>query len=180
MLKVIVMANLECPSVDINLLSPNGFILTISKLPNVSFFAQEVSLPGILLGEPEFSNPFSKQPIPGDTITFDPLEIQFAVDSEMSNYIAVSDWMFALGFPNDYSQYVELVGDRALGLTELTANYSDATLIILGPNNVKVKELYFKDCFPTSLSAITLTSKSTNVQYVAANLTMKFGYYKFV
>lgn len=174
------MADLSCPSVDMNPLSPNGFLLTITKLPNVSFFTQEATIPGIILGDPDFANPFARQPVPGDNITYDPLEIQFNVDAKMNNYIAVADWMYGLGFPNDYAQYTELVGERALGLGELAANYSDATLIILGPNNTKVREITFVDCFPTALSAITLTTKATGVQYVAANMTLKFGYFKIV
>lgn len=172
------MPNLECPSTEANFLSPNGFLLTITKLPDVSFFCTEINVPSISLGQPEFVNPLSKQPLPGDTIQYDMLNVTFKVDSTMNNYISIHDWMVALGFPQDYRQYQELVGDRALGRTELSSNYSDASLIILGPNNTKVREIHFVDMFPTELSGINLLTTSTDVNYVDAQVSFRFGYYK--
>lgn len=172
---------IQCPIPEnINPLSPNGFLFTVTKLPEVSFFCQQVNLPGISLGEPEFANPFSRQSIPGDTLTFDVLNVQFLVDEEMKNYTAIYDWMMALGFPENYEQYKELVGTRARGQSELMANFSDATLIILGANNTKVKEIYFKDVFPTSIESLTFGTTNTDVNYLVGNAQFRFGYYKIV
>lgn len=174
-------ATLQCPLPgNINPLSPNGFLFTVTKLPDVSFFCQQVNLPGITLGEPEFANPFSRQPIPGDSLTFDTLNVQFLVDEEMKNFTAIYDWMVGLGFPENYTQYQELVGSRAKGQSELIANVSDATLIILGSNNVKVKEIYFKDVFPTSIESLLFSTTSTEVNYLVGNAQFRFGYYKIL
>lgn len=169
---------LACPiPTNINPLSPNGFMFSVQKLPEVTFFCQQVNLPGIVLGEPAFSTPFSKQPIPGDGLSFDTLNVQFMVDEEMKNFIAIYDWLMALGFPEDYTQYQALLGQRAKGASELTANFSDATLSILGSNNMAVRSVKFVDVFPTSLESLMFTSQSNDVNYLIGNATFRFGYY---
>ena len=70
----------------LNPLSPNGFNFSISKAPNVTFFCQSASIPGIMLGDPSFSTPFSTQPLPGDTLSYDPLTVEFLIDEQMLNY----------------------------------------------------------------------------------------------
>ena len=53
---------ITCPFPDnITPLSPNGFMFNITKLPNLSFFCQQVNIPGITLGAPEQATPFSMQ-----------------------------------------------------------------------------------------------------------------------
>ena len=169
---------LQCPiPTNINPLSPNGFMFSIQKLPEVTFFCHQANVPGIVLGEPAFSNPFSKQPIPGDGLTFDTLNIQFMIDEEMKNFTAIYDWMAALGFPQDYAQYQALLGQRAKGASELTTNFSDGTLSILGSNNLPVRNIKFVDVFPTSLDSLIFTSQSNDVNYLVGNASFRFGYY---
>jgi hypothetical protein len=172
---------IQCPiPSNINPLSPNGFNFSVTKLPEITFFCQSVNLPGIILGEPQFANPLSKQPIPGDELTYEQLNVQFLIDEEMKNYTAIYDWMIALGFPEDYNQYKQLVGDRARGSSELISNFSDATLTILNANNTKVKEIYFKDVFPTSLESLLFSSTNNDVNYMVGNASFRFGYYKIL
>ena len=112
------MANniLSCPvPTNINPLSPNGFMFTIAKLPELSFFCQEINLPGITLGEPAMFNPFAQVPIPGETLTYDSLNVKFLVDENMDNYVAIYNWIVALGFPTSYDQYVNFVSANQVG-----------------------------------------------------------------
>ena len=89
---------------QLNPLSPNGFQFAVQKLPDITFFCQQANLPGIMLGEPVFATPFSTQPIPGDTLSYEPLELQFLVDENMQNYKVLYNWIVALGFPESYEQ----------------------------------------------------------------------------
>ena len=91
---------------NLNPLSPNGFQFSITKLPDITFHCQQVNLPGINLGEPAFSTPFSTQPVPGDTLQYEPLNLQFMVDENMANYKILYNWIVALGFPESYDQYI--------------------------------------------------------------------------
>ena len=173
---------ITCPiPSNISPLSPNGFLFSIQKLPELNFFAQSVNLPGITLGSPEFGNPFQVQPIPGETLTYDQLTIQFLVDENMANYQAVYNWIIALGFPNDYEQYTTFINEENRGaISELAANYSDGILQILGGNNQVVKTVQFVEMFPIALDSLQFSGTNTDVQYLIGNATFRYGYYKFL
>jgi len=173
---------ITCPiPSNINPLSPNGFLFTIQKLPELNFFAQSVNLPGITLGSPEYGNPFQVQPIPGESLTYDQLTVQFLIDENMTNYQAIYNWIVALGFPNDYEQYTTFVSEDNRGITsELATNYSDATLQILSGNNQVVKTVQFVDLFPIALDSLQFAGTNTDVQYLIGNATFRYGYYKFL
>lgn len=173
---------ITCPiPSNINPLSPNGFMFTIQKLPELNFFAQSVNIPGITLGSPEYGNPFQVQPIPGESLTYDQLTVQFLIDETMTNYQALYNWIVALGFPNDYEQYTTFVSEDNRGITsELATNYSDATLQILSGNNQVVKTVQFIDLFPIAIDSLQFSGTNTDVQYLIGNATFRYGYYKFL
>ena len=175
------MANLTCPFPNnINPLSPNGFMFSITKLPDVNFFCQQINLPGLVLGAPEQATPFVMAPIPGDMLTYDSLELQFLVDEDMLNYTSIHNWLVALGFPQDYAQYTNFVNDEQRNITsELARNFSDGVLQILNSNNNPVKAIQFRDLFPVSLSALSFQSTNTDVNYLTGVVTFKFSYYEF-
>ena len=171
----------SCPTPDnITPLSPNGFMFTVTKLPDVSFFCQQVNLPGITLGEPEFANPFTTQPIPGDHLTYDQLTINFLIDSEMKNYKVLYNWIIALGFPQGYDQYKAYIQADVNNYSELAKNFSDATLSILTGNNNIAQQVAFVDLFPTTIDTVTFQSTNTDVNYISCNATFRYGYYKFL
>lgn len=176
------MTTLSCPiPSNINPLSPNGFLFSIQKLPTVTFFCQQVNLPGITLGSPEFGNPFQTQPIPGETLTYDQLNVQFLVDDQMENYMAIYNWIVALGFPNNYEQYTTFFSeDQRSNISELAKNYSDATLQILGGNNTAIRTVQFIDMFPVVIDSLMFQSTNQDVQYLVGNATFRYGYYKFL
>jgi hypothetical protein len=177
------MANttITCPiPANINPLSPNGFMFSISKLPQMTYFCQQVNLPGITLGAPEFGNPFQTQPIPGESLTYDQLTVQFLVDESMANYISIYNWLVALGFPQGYDQYISFVGSDNTNYSELAKNYSDATLQILGSNNQAIKTVQFNDLFPVSIDSVMFSGTNADVQYLVGNATFRYGYYKFL
>ena len=161
-------------------LSPNGFMFNITKLPSLSFFCQQVNIPGITLGAPEFGNPFNVQPIPGETLTYDQLTVQFLVDSRMENYKSIYNWIIALGFPQSYEQYITFTEADTLNYSELATNYSDATLTILNGNNTTSQVIQFYDMFPTTIDSLMFAATNSDVQYLVGNATFRYGYYKFL
>jgi hypothetical protein len=174
-------STITCPfPANINPLSPNGFMFNIQKLPDLSFFCQSVNLPGITLGEPEFGTPFAKIPIPGETLTYDQLTVQFLVDEQMANYTSIYNWIVALGFPESYDQYIDFSEDDTTNYSELAKNYSDATLQILTGNNNVVKTVRFIDMFPIGLDSLQFSGTNNDVQYLIGNATFRYGLYKFL
>lgn len=173
---------LTCPVPEnINPLSPNGYMFTLARLPELSFFCQEVSLPAITLPEATQLTPFTKVPLSGDQIDFDTLRVQFLIDEKMSNYRAIHDWIVGLGFPERNEQYTFEVGSSPIpGLSEVAKSSSDASLVILGNNNVPIQVIQFADCVPESLESITFTSTNQDVQYLIGSCSFRYSYYKFI
>lgn len=178
------MATLTCPMPEnINPLSANGFLFNISKLPEVSFFCQQVNLPNITLGAPEQGTPFSMIPIPGEMITYGTLDLQFLIDENMSNFRSIYNWMTGLGFPVNNKQYSDFVATDTLNPRgELMKNYSDAVLQILNSSNntSENKTIQFRDIFPVSLESLTMLATSTDVQYLVGSASFRISYYEFL
>jgi len=174
-------STITCPvPTNINPLSPNGFLFNIQKLPKISFFCQSVNLPGITLGAPEFVTPFNIAPIPGETLTYDQLTVQFLVDENMENYQTIYNWIVALGFPESYDQYITFTGNDTANYSELAKNYSDATLQILTGNNNVAKSVQFIDLFPIGIDSLQFAGTNNDVQYLIGNATFRYGFYKFL
>lgn len=170
------MATLSCPSTDLNFLSPTGFRLSIERLPNVAYFTQEISLPTVTLDPLEEPTPLSVIKIPSERLNFGELNITFAVDGQMNNWYEVFKWMQGLGYPEDRTQYTVENQMRSFeSSSELSKNYSDAKLIILGANNSPIRTFNFVDCFPSSLSGIQFGTTYTDVQYATASLTLEYN-----
>ena len=178
------MANqtITCPlPSNLTPLSPNGFQFSISKLPDLTFFAQQVNLPGLTFGDPMQANPFASAAIPGDHITYDTLNVQYLIDSELKNYLGIYNWLIALGFPNSHEQYTNYINSQTANFySELAKNYSDATLQILTPNNGSAAQIQFIDVFPVALESMVFNSTNSDVQYLVGNATFRYSYYKFL
>ena len=165
---------------NLNPLSPNGFQFSIQKLPELTYFAQQVALPSINLPNIAVNTPFSTMQIAGDTLTYEPLSIDFLVDEDMSNYLAINDWIIAMGFPENYQQYISWQNKDNINISELAKNYSDATLQILDSSNNPIQTVTFVDVIPTSLGNMTFLSTSNDVSYITVNVTFDYSYFKFV
>lgn len=165
---------------NINPLSPNGFQLTIQKLPDLIYFSQTVNLPGIQLPHITFDNMFVAIPISGTNIQFDTLDVEFLVDENMNNYLMIYNWMIAMGYPQNFDQYINFQNSDIRGLvSDLAKNYSDGTLQILGSNNTVIKSVTFVDLLPTSLSTISFSSTNLDVSYITATVSFQFTYFTF-
>ena len=173
--------NLTCPfPTNINPLSSNGFNFSIQKIPEVSFFCQEVNLPSMSMQSEDISTPLSIMPFAGDIINFDDLQIQFLIDEDMKNYTALYNWMVGLGFPADHQQYSDFINSQNVGYSRTSKEFSDATLQILGSNLQPVKSVRFVDIIPINLSSLTFQSTNTDVQYIVGTAEFKINRYEFI
>ena len=171
---------LTCPvPSNITPLSPNGFMFSVQRIPELTFFCQEVTLPSLTLPQVDIATPYVRYPMPGDTVDFAELNVQFLVDASMSNYRALFKWLTGLGFPENNTQYSQEV-NKPFRLSESAAALSDATLTILGNTNAPIQTVEFKDCVITSLNSLTFTSTATDVTYLVGNASFRYAYYKFV
>ena len=171
-----------CPVPDnINPLSPIGFRLDIDKLPNVSYFCQEATIPNISLSAIPVPTPLAQIQIPDTIINYGDLVVNFLIDEKMENYTALYNWVKGLGFPTDHKEYTNLIqSDSQQGKTELTKNYSDASLHILSSSNNIVKTIHFVDLMPISLASLQFGSNLTDVQYLQGNAIFRYTYYELI
>jgi hypothetical protein len=150
-----------------NYMSPLEFVVSVKRLPNVQFFTQTVNIPSLALQVIEQPNPFKPIPITGDRLTFGDLPIAFIIDESMNNYIEVFNWMKGITFPENYDQFKNLKNSEYGLLT-------DISIVIMNSHKNPNIEIQFQDCFPVSLSDVTLDTTQNDVVYPQATVTFAF------
>tara|TARA_Y100000593_G_scaffold86215_1_gene164521 strand:- start:30 stop:593 length:564 start_codon:yes stop_codon:yes gene_type:complete len=169
---------------NLNFLSPVNFDLLITKLPKTRYFCTGVTIPSLNFSEAtaDIPNAAIQASLPGDKITFDPLNLKFVVDEDMKNYQEIYNWIMQLGPGVSADDYRTLTGQANTGAFVTTPGdelkmYSDATLMINTSSNNANVEMTFVDCFPTSLGSIEFASDADDVTYAVADLTLRYTYY---
>ena len=174
------------------------FKFNIIKLPKVEFFCTSVNIPGITLGSTTQATSLIDIPIPGDTLTYSALNVDFLVDENLENYREIHGWMYGIGFPKDRKQYSALVdankdrfpttgkdsqnhdaGKVKYGAMPIGPIFSDATLNVLTSKNTANIEVRFSDVFPTALSGLNFDQQADDVNYLSATVTFKYKIYEF-
>tara|TARA_R110000796_G_scaffold27253_1_gene75302 strand:- start:4066 stop:4647 length:582 start_codon:yes stop_codon:yes gene_type:complete len=170
---------------NLDLARPTQFRFSILKIPNTEYFIQEVNLPGIAFsGDAVLNTRFTSLNMMGDTVNYEPLEISFSVQENLSNWREIHDWMVGIGFPENTAQFADAISDAAVTRTSVpsrTANVStlqsDATLMIMTNKNNPTVKVNFKNVYPTSLSGVSFDTKDTDAQNLTATMTMNYDYY---
>lgn len=143
-----------------NFLSPTGFQFKIdsTQYANVEYFCTSVTLPDLSLGESASPYKGTNLAFTGDRMTFGDLTLRFNVTEDMENYVEMFNWMHNIIEKGDSFK-------------------SDATLSILSSHNNVTKEVTFRDCFPTNLSAVEFSTQQTDIEYLQADVTLKYTYF---
>jgi hypothetical protein len=165
-----------------NLLHGSGnYLFQLVKFPEISFFLNEVALPGISIGKIIHPTQIHDFPIPGETMEFDDLSMTFNVDSNLDNYNVVHSWIVGMGFPEDSAQYTQILkrANNITSISELAKGYTDGTLIIFGNDGHPKIQVLFKDCFPTNISSIQFNSQNTDSVPLQCTATFTYSSYSF-
>ena len=165
------MSVLQNQPTNINFLSPIGFKFQLNNFPEVNYFCQSATLPGISISAIDVPTPLKTIAMAGDEVNFEELSIKFIVDENMKNWLSIYDWIIGLGFPTEEGQakYKKLSED-----SELT---TDATLTVLTSNMNPQINFVFRECFPLSLTSIAFDSGGTDIDYVTADVTFRYDVY---
>lgn len=167
-------------------LRPNAFKFTVKDLPNTSFTCQSANIPSLQIGSATQPTPFVDIPRIGDKINFGDFTIRFIISEDMSNYIELYNWIIALGFPESYNQFSDLLKNRPgrfpfktnqKGENEVLA-YSDGTLSILDSTNNPITNIIYKNIFPVSLEALDFDIASASVEYFTAIASFKYSVFE--
>ena len=182
---------------ELDFASPTQFRFQIQKLPEVQFFAQTINIPGISVEGLTQSSPLNQIAIAGSDLSYEDLTVSFLIDEEYRNYREVHDWLKGLSFPENHTQFQNLLSEgsdrmprsqsrgvqtesgKIYPATPDAAIYSDATLTILSSKNNPKLEIRFRDVFPKTLGSVSLTTQDTEVAYLVADVTFGYKYYEF-
>jgi hypothetical protein len=85
-----------------NFLAPNKFQLNFARTPNLQYFCQTITLPGIATSEIAITNPFVELYSPGEKAIYDALNVTFMVDEGMLAWLEIHDWLRAMTFPTEF------------------------------------------------------------------------------
>ncbi len=149
-----------------NFLSPSGFAFKIKRIPNVEFFIQGATIPGLTMNETMSPTPFKTIHLAGDKLESDPFTVTIRIDENMNAYEEIMNWMVGLTKPSSFDQYKALQNSDD-GL------YSDASLIVLNSSQNPNVEFSFKKIFPISMSSISMDTTVQGITYVTCEVTFQ-------
>jgi len=156
---------------NLNELAQNKFKLVFKRLPNVTYFGQEVNIPGVSMTPIESPSPVNNLPLGGNKVRYEELQINFIVDEDLRNYLEIHDWIVGIGAPQTPQQFQELIKTNPYNIRMNDREYnifSDASLIIVTNVMQPNVTFNFKNIFPISLSSIPFTTKDASTQVATA------------
>lgn len=164
---------------NVNVLQPNKFQLNFSRLPNMQFFAQTISVPGISLSEALQPTPFVDVYAPGEKAIYDLLNVTFIVDEKLEAWKEVHDWIRAMTFPESFEEYRQLgyLNKAATRRIDSKPQYSDCTLTILSSSNNPSIVFKYYDVFPTSLSSFVISTTDTPENIITVDASFRYTYF---
>ena len=165
------MSVLQNQPTNISFLSPIGFKFQLNNFPEVNYFVQSATLPGITISAIDVPTALKTIAIAGDEVAFEELSIKFIVDENMKNWLAIYDWIIGLGFPTQEGQ------EQYKKLSENSELTTDATLTVLTGNMNPQMNFIFQECFPLSISSIAFDSGGTDIDYVTADVSFRYDVY---
>ncbi len=160
-----------------NFLHPNKFQLNFSRLPNVQYFCQSVTIPGISTSEVMRNTPFVDIFSPGEKAIYESFSAIFYVDEELLAWKEIHDWIRAMTFPEKYEEYRNLPNLARTFSNPQFPQFSDAEVTILSSSNKPYYKFKFYDCFPTSLSGFNLSTMETPDTPITSDVMFRYSYY---
>jgi len=162
-----------------NFLQPNKFTLNFSRLPNMQFFCQSVSVPGISLSEIPQNTPFVDVYRPGEKAIYDLLNVTFYIDEELQAWKEIHDWIRAMTFPTDFAEYRNLgdLNKYASVVETRQPQYSDAAITLLSSSNKPYYKFKFVGVFPTTITTFVMTATDSAENAMTADATFRYSFY---
>lgn len=165
-----------CPQPEvINPLQSTGFVFKIAKIPSISYWCKNVTIPNLSLAPAIQNTPFMDIKHPGTLVEQDQITITFTIDEKMNNYAALYEWITLIGFmekSTDIAQWKQKFAQFNLP-TEHDIDWpdlvSDAVLIIKGANGKDVRQIKFRDIWITNLEGFQLSEETSETTYITCN-----------
>lgn len=144
-------------TVGITQLTASRFTLTFADSSYKGFTSDivEFNHPGVSINPARVAGKTRNIPEPGDKIEFEPLVVRALLDSELSNYTTLYDWLRNT-----------LVDNTSRGL--------DLILTVYNLNNQPSKQFLYKSAIPTNVGPINFTTTDTNDTTLGFDVTFEY------
>ena len=160
-----------------NFLQPTKFLLTFSRIPDVTYFCQEANVPGISLQGISVPSPMLDYHVAGNKLTYNQFSIRFMVDEKLQSWKNIHDWFRSLASPTGFQERNTLTRMQNQYNDSKLISYSDATLTILTNLNNPVARINLHDLFPISLSDIQFDTTLSADNIITADATFIVEYF---
>jgi hypothetical protein len=162
-----------------NYLQPTKYLLTFDRLGSTQYFCQAVNIPGMSIGQAPIYTPSVDIYAPGNKITYNQLNVDFAVDEKLDSWRQIHDWFRSIAAPESFSERKRLTDIQNQYRIGGLPNYGDGILTVLNNLNNPILRVKFVNAFPVSLSDIEFDTKMSADDIVYATATFVFDYHTF-
>lgn len=145
---------------DLNIAYNVNFKLVFPQSPELDYFTQSVTMPGMSLGEVETPWQNFGGYTPGNRVNYDPLNVSFLLMENMDNYFYLVDW-------------IGRVADKGA----INDQVQDVSLLILNNNRLGNKVIKYVGMFPTNISDLSLESNVQDSVPLTFNATFRYQFY---
>ena len=174
---------MSCETINKNLLLGSKFKVIFDRLPDMSFFAKETTIPSISLTQNAVGSPFVDRSVPGDKLEYAGLDITFLVNEDMSPWKEIHDWMRGLGFPTSFEEYRNIPNLSPMAVLAsrdyVRPQYSDGSILIYSNKNNPLISYTFRDMFPIALGGMDLSTTATPNDVITVTASFRYTHYDF-
>lgn len=149
-----------------NFLTNNKFVFILNRCPMMVYYCQRINIPSITNGISIQNNPMAVQiQRPGTSINLEDLQIGFAVDEDMKNWIEIYNWIKDMNYYSSFSELKE------------AQKTSDASILVLNSSYNPILKFKFYDVFPNFMSGFDFDSTMPDTMNIIVNTS--FSYTQF-
>jgi hypothetical protein len=166
---------------NINVLYNNQFKLVFGRgTDQMELMVQRANIPGIRVSDqPQPTTLGTTIPVPSLAVAFEPLNVEFIVDSNLSNWKSLYSWIRNISNIADDDSYNLVYSDwhyqASLLIYDPLSKIS--TQAQTGCNNVLLS-VNFKHIIPVALSGINFQSDSADLLIQKATCSFKYSHYE--
>lgn len=153
-----------------NKLTGNRFQFILTRCPTVTYFCQRANIPSISFGTSTQSNATGvvlKRP--GTSYVYEDLQVGFAVDENMKNWLEIYDWMLDIGV--NYKRENERYAEKQKTAT--------GYLLVLNSKYTPIIAFKFKNMYPTYLGGVDFDVSLQDAETSIATATFSYSHYEY-
>jgi len=158
----------------------------LEALPDLTFFAQAITIPSIAANVINRPNPFTSIREVSDHLTYGNFTVSYLIDGLFKTYSSLYWWLNGYGFPRSYDEVLSFLEIRAKRIAIPNPQIKDlqktnATLLVLQPDTEKIiAEFRFIDVIPTALSDLSFTVMDHDAPLLKTTVTFECTAFELV